>query len=187
MDSETATTRALDAAELLFYRRGIQTVGMDDIRDSSGVSLKRLYQLFPAKEQLVTGFLRRRDVRWRGRLAEHVATRTDPDERILAVFDWLHEWFSEPDYRGCAWINAFGELGATSTGVVAEARDHKRAFRHYVDGLVADAELPSTLADHLLLLAEGAMTTAAISGSAEPARQAEAAARVLIRSARATA
>jgi AcrR family transcriptional regulator len=185
MDRDTAQASALDAAEQLFYRRGIHAVGMDDIRTASGVSLKRLYQLFPAKEELVTAFLRRRDIRWRGRLAAHVDTVTGGDERILAVFDWLRLWFGEPDYRGCAWINAFGELGATSPAVLAEVRDHKRAFRLYLDGLVGAAGLPATLADHLLLLAEGAMVTAAITGSAAPAVQAADAARVLLRGANA--
>ena len=47
----------LDAAEALFYRRGVQAVGIDDIRAEAGVSLKRLYQLYPSKDQLVVGFL----------------------------------------------------------------------------------------------------------------------------------
>jgi len=57
MDSAVVRGRVLDAAEELFYGRGIQSVGMDDIRGTSGVSLKRLYQLFPAKEQLVEAYL----------------------------------------------------------------------------------------------------------------------------------
>src|SRR6266540_4039281 len=97
MDSAVAREQALDAAEKLFYGRGIQTVGMDDIRSTSGVSLKRLYQLFPAKEQLVEAYLERRDIRWRQRLAAHVDRQTDPERRILAVFDWLGQWFGEPD------------------------------------------------------------------------------------------
>ena len=49
MDPQTAKARVLDAAEELFYGRGVQDVGMDEIRSASGVSLKRLYRLFPAK------------------------------------------------------------------------------------------------------------------------------------------
>ncbi|MFE6931078.1 helix-turn-helix domain-containing protein, partial [Streptomyces sp. NPDC057699] len=56
----------LDAAQELFYGRGVQAVGMDAVRSASGVSLKRLYQLFPSKDALVLEFLRQRDVRWRG-------------------------------------------------------------------------------------------------------------------------
>jgi AcrR family transcriptional regulator len=184
VDADVAQRRALDAAERLFYGRGVHTVGMDDIRDSSGVSLKRLYQLFPTKERLLTEVLRRRDTEWRGRLTAYVSAQAaDPVRRLLAVFDWLGTWFAEPGFRGCAWINTFGELGAVSEGVVAQAREHKLAFRRYLDGLVAEAGLAPELAAHLQLLAEGAMTTAAISGSAQPARQARAAARVLLGSA----
>jgi hypothetical protein len=32
----------------------------------------------------------------------------DPRQRIIAVFDWLQAWFSEPGFRGCAWINGYG-------------------------------------------------------------------------------
>ncbi|MDR6975760.1 AcrR family transcriptional regulator [Streptomyces sp. 3330] len=181
MDSATAREQALDAAEKLFYGRGVQTVGMDDLRGASGVSLKRLYQLFPAKEQLVEAYLERRDVRWRGQLTEYVARQEDPRERILAVFDRLAEWFGEPDFRGCAWINAYGELGATSERVTRQVRSHKRAFREYLGGLVADAGLPEALTGPLFLLAEGAMVTAGIDGGgAAPAREAREAARLLL-------
>ncbi|MFD7436180.1 TetR/AcrR family transcriptional regulator [Streptomyces sp. NPDC059861] len=180
MDSAVARERALDAAERLFYGRGVQSVGMDDVRGASGVSLKRLYQLFPAKEQLVVAYLERRDVRWRERLATFVAAREEPRERILAVFDWLAEWFTEEDFRGCAWINAYGELGAVSDGVAAQVRAHKQAFREYVGTLVADAGLPAALTAPLYLLAEGAMATAGITGSAEPAAQAGEGARLLL-------
>jgi AcrR family transcriptional regulator len=189
VDRESARTGVLDAAEELFYGRGIQVVGMDDIRAASGVSLKRLYQLFPAKNQLVAEYLERRDGRWRGRLAEYVAGRaagqgvdgpSAPADRLLAVFDWLALWFAEPGFRGCAWINGFGELGAVSPAVVAAARAHKAAFRDYLRGLAADAGLPADLADQLTLLAEGAMVTAGIFGTGVPAAQARAAAHALI-------
>ena len=174
----------LDAAESLFYRRGVQAVGIDDIRAGAGVSLKRLYQLFPSKDHLVVAFLERRDARWRGRLADFVESRARvgaaPTEQILAVFDWLGEWFAEPGFRGCAWINSSGELGGVSDAVAGLARAHKTAFRRYLAGLVADAGLRPGLTDELLLIAEGAMVTAGIFGTAEPAAHARRAAATLI-------
>jgi AcrR family transcriptional regulator len=175
----------LDAAERLFYGRGVQAVGIDAIRAEAGVSLKRLYQLFPSKDRLLVAFLERRDARWRGRLAAFVDARArhgaDPVERILAVYDWLGEWFAEPGFRGCAWINSSGELGGVSEPVVALARSHKAAFRAYLAGLVADAGLRPDLTDELVLLAEGAMVTAGIFGSPDPAASARRAAERLIR------
>jgi hypothetical protein len=64
------------------------------------------------------------------------------------------------------------------------ARQHKQAFRAYVHGLVAAAELPEPVADQLYLLAEGAMVTAAIFTTAEPARCAKSAAEDLVDAAR---
>ncbi|MET9730196.1 TetR/AcrR family transcriptional regulator [Streptomyces sp. NPDC006458] len=180
LDQETAERQVLEAAEELFYAQGIQAVGMDAVRNAAGVSLKRLYQLFPSKEALVLAFLRRRDTRWRQALSDYVAGHTSPDEQLLAVFDWLHKWFSEPDYRGCAFINSFGELGGISAEVADQARHHKAAFRDYLAGLVAASGRPVALAGHLTLLAEGAITTAAISGTPEPAREAADAARLLM-------
>jgi AcrR family transcriptional regulator len=185
MDDDAARARLLDAAGDLFYARGIQSVGMDAIRDAAGVSLKRLYQLFPAKEQLVEAYLERRDRTWRGRLAEYVECRSDPQQRILAVFDWLQAWFGEPGFRGCAWINSYGELGLSSPAVAAQALRHKAAFRAYVRGLAAAAALPESVADPLYLLAEGAMVTAAIFTTAEPASHARSAAEQLLAAARA--
>ncbi|WP_432251462.1 TetR/AcrR family transcriptional regulator [Streptomyces sp. HNM1019] len=180
---ETAELRILDAAEALFYGRGIQAVGMAEIRSASGVSLKRLYQLFPSKGELIQAYLRRRDIRWRRKLAAYAEAQATPEERVLAVFDWLHEWFGEPDFRGCAFSNSFGELGATSSAVAETARAHKEAFFRYLGELTAAAGKPASLGDHLALLAEGAIATAAITDSAEPALRAKAAARVLLEAA----
>ena len=183
-DETADSARILDAAERLFYERGVQAVGIDDIRTAAGLSLKRLYQLFPSKDRLVVAFLERRDRRWRGRLEDFVAARTaagaEPIERILAVFDWLGEWFAEPGFRGCAWINSHGELGGISADVARLAQAHKRAFRAYLAGLVAGAALPEPLTDELFLLAEGAMVTAGIFGRPDPAAVARRAAATLL-------
>jgi AcrR family transcriptional regulator len=181
--SGDAVSRVLDAAEELFYAHGIQAVGMDDIRDRSGVALKRLYQCFPSKETLVVAVLERRDAHWRKRLSAHVNGVHEPRDKILAVFDWLAGWFAEPGFRGCAWINAYGELGADSPPVADQARRHKTAFKDYLGQLVADAALPPTLTDQLALLADGAMAAAGIFATASPASQARAAAETLIRAA----
>ena len=86
----------LDTAERLYYARSIQGVGMAELRDESGVPLKRIYQLHPGKEDIVAAWLQRRDAHWREALAEHVERAKDPRKRVLAVFDWLQEQASEP-------------------------------------------------------------------------------------------
>lgn len=177
-----ARDKVLDAAERLIYARGIHAVGMDEVRTGSGVALKRLYSLYPGKEALVEAVLDRRDRWWRQRLSAYVDQVPDPRERPLAVFDWLAEWFAEPGFRGCAWINAFGEAGATSPAVAEQVDSHKRAFAEQLAGWTTAAGHPPDLAEQLFLLAEGAMVTAGIRRSPEPARVARRAAAVLLAS-----
>ncbi|MFI0785259.1 TetR/AcrR family transcriptional regulator [Streptomyces lydicus] len=182
MDQEEARTRILDAAERLFYARGIQAVGMDELRTAAGISLKRLYQCFPAKHDLVEAYLRRRDTRWRAALAEYVEGHAGaPGGRPLAVFDWLRGWFAEPDFRGCAFLNSFGELGA-SDGVGRVAREHKRALLGYLTGLVGALPVaePDAVAAQLALLVDGAISTAALTGDPAAARRARTAAESLL-------
>ncbi|PJJ72422.1 AcrR family transcriptional regulator [Diaminobutyricimonas aerilata] len=180
MDEQTAREHVVAAADRLFYTRGIQAVGMDAVRSAAGVSLKRMYALFPSKDDLVIAVLHRRTAQWNAGIAATAAGASTPREKLLAIFDFLSDWFREDDFRGCAFINSYGELGATSTAVAETARAQKAAFQRYVAELVRDAGAPEHLAPQLALLAEGAQTTAAISGDAAAAGHARAAAETLI-------
>ncbi|MFF8991123.1 TetR/AcrR family transcriptional regulator [Streptomyces sp. NPDC014983] len=181
MSTDPARERILDCAEDLFYARGIQHVGMDAVRDAAGVTLRRLYQVFPSKGDLVEAYLARRDARWLSGLAAHVDTAArSPRARLLAVFDWLEDWFAQPDFRGCAFVNSFGELGGTSPQVAAAARRHKDAFHAYLRELATAAGATADTGTQIALLAEGAMTTAAVSGTTAPARHAKQAALLLL-------
>lgn len=180
MNLETAEARLLNAAEMLFNERGVQAVGMDDIRAASGVSLKRLYQLFPAKDRLVEAVLRRQDRTILAALVRHASSLATPREQILGVFDYLYAWFTESGFRGCTFINSFGEMGGISDPVAGIARGNKQGLRQYLGTLVAAAGLPASLADQLAILANGAMASAGILGSPEPALHAKNAATTLL-------
>ena len=174
------TQRVVDAADELFYARGIRAVGMDDVRTAAGVSLKRLYQLFPGKDSLVLAVLQKRHAMWTKGLTTTVDSIADPRDRLLAVYDYLAEWFAEDGFRGCGFINAFGELGPASPEVAAYAREHKRSFQKQLAALVAEAGVDASLAPQLAILAEGAQTTAAIAGSPDAAAHARRAAETLV-------
>lgn len=178
MNPTEATDRVLEAAEELFYAQGVQAVGMDAVRARSGVSLKRLYQSFPAKNDLVEAYLLRRDERWRESLRFFVHARGDDP---LAVFDWLYAWFGEAGFRGCAFVNSFGEFGEPAPGIAAAIRKHKAEVRAYVRGLIPDnSTADHTLADQLFSLMEGATVLAAITGDPGEANTARAAAKALL-------
>lgn len=175
-----AGERIVAAADALYYARGFQAVGMDEVRTAAGVSLKRLYQEFASKEALVLAVLRSRHALWDAGVEAAVEAADSPRDKLLAIYDYLSSWFADDSFRGCGFINAFGELGTVFPAVAEFAREHKDSFQRYVAGLVAAAGAPAVLAPQLAILAEGAQTTAAISGNADAARHARAAAETLI-------
>ncbi|WP_277207244.1 TetR/AcrR family transcriptional regulator [Isoptericola croceus] len=180
VDDRTARDRVVQAADELFYARGVQAVGMDAVREAAGVPLKRIYAMFASKEELLVAVLQHRRESWAAGIAAASERATTARERILAIFDFLDAWFREPTFRGCAFINTFGEMGPGSAAAAAVVRDQKDDFGEYVARLVSDAGAPAWLAPQLTLLAEGAQTTAAISGDTTMARHARAAAETLL-------
>ena len=170
----------IEVADRLFYERGIQAVGMAELRREVDLPLKKLYALFPSKQAIVFAVLDRRHRIWTAGIQERIDAAADPRQKLLAVYDYLSDWFAEDSFRGCAFINAFGELGSQSPDIAERTRTHKESFQRVLAELVAKAGGNPALAPQLALLAEGAQTTAAISGSAEAARQARQAAEILI-------
>ena len=172
--------RLLDAAERLFYRRGVQAVGVDAIVAEAGVGTKTLYARFGSKKGLVEAYLRRRDQRWLDWLRSQVAAAEPGRPRVLAVFEALGSWFADPGFHGCAFINVAGEF-AEDPLARSVAHDHKRALRSLLHEVAQQAGAPDpAFGDHLMLLVEGAIVTAHIEGDTDAARKACVAATALL-------
>lgn len=178
-DDDAIRTRVLHTADRLYNARGIQAVGMDRLCAEAAVSLKRFYRLFGSKESLVEQVLLGRHEMWNALVAD-ATTAGDPRQRLLAIYDMLARWFEQDDFRGCVFINSFGELGTTAPRIAQIVRAHKAEFQAHLAEIVAQAGAPASLAPQLAILAEGAQTTAAIAGTNDSARQARQAAEVLI-------
>ncbi|MDM4722639.1 TetR/AcrR family transcriptional regulator [Micromonospora sp. WMMA1363] len=179
--AEEIREHVLDTADRLYYSRGIHAVGMDALRDEAGVSLKRLYQLFPSKDALVEAVLQRRRHIWNARVDDAVtAGGPTPRGQLLAIYDMLARWSNDDGFRGCIFVNTFSELGATTPHIATLIRDQKTEFQNRLASIVATTGAPAALAHQLAVLAEGAQTTAAITGTTDPIHHAHTAATTLI-------
>ncbi|MCH8570872.1 TetR/AcrR family transcriptional regulator [Nesterenkonia sp. AY15] len=172
--------RIVEAADELYYAQGFRAVGMDALSQRAGVSLKRLYTVFPSKESIVLAVLDYRHRMWADEIAAAVAQEATPRGRLLAIYDYLAGWFRSDSFRGCVFVNAFGELATESPAVATKAAEHKRDFRRYMERLAVEAGFSEELGDQLMLLAEGAQTTAAITGDSSMALKARRAAEALL-------
>lgn len=172
--------KLVNVAKSLFYSRGVQSVGMAELCFSARVSRKLFYSIYSSKDALVIDVIGQ----WHRDFLEVVTARADaaasPRDSLLSIFEVLSEWFNEDEFRGCGSINAFGELGGVVPGVSELARNNKRGLRDHFADRVRRAGGPEWLGPHLAIVVEGAIVTAAISGTPDSADQALHAATILI-------
>ena len=173
--------RILETASELFYRNGIQAVGVDAIIGVAEVARMSFYRHFKSKEGLVLAFLERRDEQFRAWLdAEVRRLAPDPADRPLAVFDALALRLGPEDYRGCAFLNTLAEIADRRDVVHLAAAAHKAKIQVYLARLLDDAGLDSKYAADLLMLMDGAVVSAVREASSDPAFRAKRLAALLL-------
>ncbi len=160
----------LTTADRQFYRRGIAAVTMADIRDDAGVSLRRLYSLYPSKAELVSAWLEFRHRRWMANFTSLVDSRiAEGDSPVDAVFAELETWMLETDFRGCGFINTHAEASELTDEQRSIIGMHKRSLADYLATIItADGDA----ADGIAPLVDGAIVQASIFRNTEPIRAA---------------
>jgi len=177
----SARERLLAAADDLFYRVGVQTVGIDRVISQAGVAKASLYKIFGSKEELVRAYLELRHTATTERISRALTRFRTPRERLLGIFDAQGELFTDPAFNGCAFVMASAE--APAGGAVVHATE---AYREWVRTLfttlateagVAD---PDSLARRLHLLYDGAGLSARLDHDPSAATTARSAAAALL-------
>lgn len=168
MNTQTTDTREkiLATAEQLIYQHGINATGMDLLVKTSGVARKSIYRYFATKDEVAAAALNARDVRWMHWFRTESDKAETPEARILNMFAVLKSWFESDGFRGCAFINTAGETGDADHPIRLIAKQHKQKLFEYTLELTEQLaiEQPAALARQLLILMEGAMTTAHVLG-----------------------
>lgn len=177
----SARERLLQAANELFYEEGVNTVGIDRVIERAGVAKATLYSAYGSKDELIKAYLVGRHQARQERVRRALEDIDSPRERLLMIFDVLSEYFAQPNYHGCAFVNASAEARPGSP--IEEATDAYRGWlRDLLTGLAreAGAAEPERLARQLHLLYDGASVSAWMDRDPAASAPARAAAEALI-------
>ncbi|HZR43420.1 MAG TPA: TetR/AcrR family transcriptional regulator [Ktedonobacteraceae bacterium] len=172
-ESSSARQRLLETARELFYHEGIRAIGVDTIVAQSGVGKATLYRHFPTKDELIAAYIEEEShahLQW---FDEVTGSEHSPKERLLAWFQECEQRLQEPGFRGCPFLNAMAEIADPEHPAYQYAVRHELAIRDHLAQLSrqAGARDPGQLADQLLLVVNGALTSASLFGEASPAHQ----------------
>jgi AcrR family transcriptional regulator len=160
-----ARSRLLTTASGLFYREGINNVGVERIVSEANVTRATFYRHFPSKEHLVLAYLQAAHDAIAERVEPAMAIR-DPKERLRAIGEDILAQIRSPGFRGCAFINVASEFEDPQDPIRAAVDAHRKWFVKIVRTAFADAgnPIPINPARHFVMLRDGAMVSAYLDG-----------------------
>ncbi|NJK57776.1 MAG: TetR/AcrR family transcriptional regulator [Pleurocapsa sp. SU_5_0] len=184
--SHNSHQQILETASQLFYQKGIQNVGINEIIATSGVAKRTLYRHFASKDDLIEAVMKHRATEWLRWFETAVRDRGNTaKERLLATFDVLREWYARPDFRGCPFINAVLEIADADHPAHEVSIGVRESIRMQIKQLAEQAGVKDSesFSQQYLLLIGGASLMATIEGVSGGANYAQQALATLINSA----
>lgn len=153
------------AAFRLFYRQGFHATGVDQLSQEAGMTKKTLYRHFPTKEHLVAAALQYRDDAFMAQLSAHLS-QAEVTARPLAYLDFIDRWTAQPDFHGCAFINAAAEYSPPALPPHQLAQAHKARLLTTLQDICREAGLsnPGEVAQQLFLIGEGLIVASQVNG-----------------------
>lgn len=171
MPKTSTRQQLLDTAAELFYREGFRATGVDTLAAASGVGKMTLYRHFATKDDLIVAYLERSNQHFWVWFENATATAGGPRAQLVAFFRALEALASQPLCYGCPFLNVavdFPDLGHPGHQI---ALAHKQAVQARFRALAEATGHPdpALLADHLLLLMDGAFMAVRMYGVQNPA------------------
>ena len=154
--------RIIETASDLFYNNGYNQTGINQIIAEAGVAKASMYQHFRSKEDIAVAYLVKRHGMWMGKLTDSISKQNTAKGQVIGCFDYLMDWLSEVDYRGCGWQNIIPDLPAGQHKIMDQAVYHKNQLRESIQALLIEdsqynLDEANELGDQILVLMEGAI------------------------------
>ena len=134
----TIETLILDTAEDLFNHHGYTGVGVDLIRDKSGVSKTTMYRHFSDKDGLIIATLKRRHQRFCDSLTACVNEVEGVDNKLMAFLNWHYSWFKSDHFYGCMFMHALSEFKGRNKKICKIAISHKLWIKSLIDSILIE-------------------------------------------------
>jgi len=167
MPALTTREKLIQAGHEIFYREGFLAVGLDRLLNDVGCSKQTFYNHFESKDDLIVAVIDEHHRWWSSELRDRIQRAAGRDARgqILAIFDVVEEIMQDPEYRGCIFINAAVEFPQPHHPAHQSARKAKADGVALLEDLAerAGASDPSTLAQEIDMVIEGALITQQVS------------------------
>ncbi|WP_378178056.1 TetR/AcrR family transcriptional regulator [Aquimarina sp. SS2-1] len=154
----------IETASVLFYNKGYNLTGINEIIKQAGIAKATLYNHFPSKEDICIAYLQHKNETFRKDIVEFIQNVPPGKTRIYALFEFLKLFFNQKDFNGCWCLNTFSEIPNENEKVTTEIQQQKNDFIKFIKDLVSENFNQNSdpandmLARKIYLLYEGAIS-----------------------------
>ncbi|HEV7640216.1 MAG TPA: helix-turn-helix domain-containing protein [Gaiellaceae bacterium] len=164
--------RVAQLAGELFHEHGITATGVEALSKAAGISKRTLYERFGSKDGLIAAAFEAFDDPVFERFTMPAAQAATPRGQIEQLFAELEAAIDSPEFRGCPFANASGELADPDHPAHVVIRRHRDRFRKWLVSRAREAGAadPLLLGRQLMIVYDGIQAQALVQRSARPAR-----------------
>lgn len=153
----------IKTASDLFYNKGYNLTGINEIISEAGIAKATLYNHFKSKEDICLAYLQYKNHSFLIKIKEVCSSKKESVDQVLAVFDFLEVFFKDKDFNGCWCINTISELPKENQRIRSEIQQQKNGLIDFLTELVGqnlpdrNTQEQQKLAKQIYLLYEGAV------------------------------
>lgn len=153
--------KIIKTASELFYRNGYNSTGINEIIEKAGIAKATLYNHFNSKDELCISYLKHMNTEFLEKIQSYCSAKPKGKSQILAIFDFLGQFFMDKEFNGCWCIKTVGELPKDNVEIRNEIQRQKQQFMDFISSLVqSNLKLKSksdSTTRQIYLLYEGAV------------------------------
>lgn len=174
MKSTAVRDNIVETASFLFYKKGYNLTGVNEIIKEAGIAKATLYSHFRSKEDICVAYLKHKNNTFVKDIKAFVLKEAQGEKQVLALFDFLHLFYQDKGFNGCWCIKTAAEIPEDNEKIKAEIQNQKNQFIQLIEFLTS-SNFPDQsqkendlLARQVYLLYESAITEAHVLGEKWP-------------------
>lgn len=169
----------IETASKLFYEKGYNLTGINEIIREAGIAKATLYSHFKSKDDICIAYLGFRNDSFLKEIEAFCSKKKKGKKQLLALFDFLEAFYNNQDFNGCWCINTVSEIPKENVTIRTTIQNQKKEFLELIEKLTIFNFPNKTNPDHqklakrIYLLYEGAISESHIHQAVWPIQSAK--------------
>jgi len=122
----------IKTASDLFYQKGYNLIGINEIIEKTGIAKATLYNHFKSKEDLVVAYLDKRDLELLHNLSAFCNTKAKGKGRLIAILEFLVDFFNDKSFNGCWCLRTMAEVPPDNKRLRKKIKENKESLLSFV-------------------------------------------------------